>query len=149
MRPMRWGSMLAVAVAIAMVAGCATLGAPRPTPETPANDPAVVAIQSSADVGAIGCALIVAEGGAEDVRKATLAVAAAQEVLLSPVPSFAALNAALSEGLPPRYSVISTVVLQRIRVRLGQADVIPADSTGFAMANEFLNACRMALGGSA
>lgn len=138
--------MLTLVLLLALIAGCSTLSATKPAPDAPANDPAVIAIQSSGDLGALGCAMIITNGSAEDVRKATLAAAAAQAVLSDPAPSFGALQAALSEGMPAKYAAVSAVVLQRLKVRLGQADVIPNDTTAWAMAEEFVSSCRAALG---
>lgn len=136
---------LCALVALTM-SGCATFGAPKPTDPT---DPNQVAIDSAGDVGALGCALIVIEGAPDDVTHAQLAAAAAQTVLSDPAPSFTALRAALEKGMPPKYAGIAAVVLQRLKVRLGDADLIPADTVAWAMAESFVSACRSALGETA
>lgn len=143
----RLGRVAAVAVAL-LLTGCTAITGPRPGPDAPLNDPAVVAIQSAGDLGAL-CVLITTEGSPEDVEKALVAVAAAQAVLMAPAPSFADLSAALELGMPGRYAVVSSLILSRLKARLGQAEVIPDDTVAWAMAEEFVTTCGQALGQTA
>lgn len=142
------GKLLGLLMVLVMLAlaGCSTLSAPRPT--DPA-DPNQVAVDSAGDVGALGCAMIAIEGKPDDVMKAQLAAAAAQSVLSDPAPSFAKLQAALEQGMPPKYAGVAAVVLQRLKVRLGSADLIPADTVAWAMAESFISSCKSALGETA
>jgi len=140
--------MLAVAVlAIAMLSGCAASG-PRPGPEAPANDPAVIAIESAGSFGEM-CELIVLEGGPDDVRKAIVAAEAAQAVLQEPVPSYSKLSAALREGMPPQYALIGSLFLSQVRIQMGAGDALPDDTTAWAMAETFVTRCRSKLGETA
>lgn len=148
MRQVRGMGLVVALLALISLAGCSTLGGPRPTPETPADNPAVIAVDSAGDVGLL-CLVISLKGSPEDVRKATLAVAAARAVLREPVPTYSKLSTALEEGMPPEYANISTMLLQRVRKRLGHADVLPVDTTGWAMAEEFLAICGQSLGSTA
>lgn len=148
MRQVRGMGMLVAAIAMLFLAGCAAVSAPRPTPETPPDDPTVIAVDSAGDVGLL-CLVIALKGGPEDVRKATLAVAAAQAVLREPVPTYDKLAAALEEGMPPEYANISAMLLRRVKKRLGNTDVLPVDTTGWAMAEEFLAICGQSLGSTA
>ncbi|MDX2166836.1 MAG: hypothetical protein SF182_07220 [Deltaproteobacteria bacterium] len=131
---------LCALAALLAVAGCSTFN-----PNAPASDPNVLAVQSAGDLGALSCAVLVTQLDAEDVAKAKVATAAAQAVLTQPEPSLSALSAALTAAdLPPNYVMIGSLVVQRVRVRLGQAELIPVDSVGFNVATSFLDACAAA-----
>ena len=80
------------------------------------------------------------------VHEGLAATAAAQTVLVDPAPSVSALSAAFAEAdLEPRYASLSAVIIQRIKVRLGDADLLPIDSTGYALAEAFVGSCAAAL----
>lgn len=136
-----------VAVSMFALASCTTLSAPKPGPDAPANDPGVLAVQSAGDLGAIGCGLMTIELKPEELVQAKLATSAAKSVLTDPAPSLSALSAAFSSAdVSPRYAVLGALLVQRVKVRLGDADVIPVDTVGYAMAESFVDACQLALG---
>lgn len=141
-----WKATTVTIVALAL-AGCSTVSSPKPAPDAPLNDPGVLAIQSAGDLGALGCAILAIELKPVEVEQARLATEAAQTVLRDPEPNLAALsNAFAAADVPPRYAILSAVVIQRIKVRLGNVDVIPVDTVGYGMAESFVDACRLALG---
>lgn len=148
MRQVRGWMVAAVVLAIAMLSGCTAISGPRPGPETPANDPAVIAIESAGSFGKL-CELIVLEGTAEDVRKAIVSAEAAQAILQEPVPSYSKLSLALREGMPPQYALISSLLLSQVRIQLGNGDVLPDDTTAWAMVETFVTRCRSKLGETA
>lgn len=134
-----------VLVVVMFLAGCSTLSAPKPT--DPA-DPAAQAVLGAADLGAIGCAILAGELDPAQLAQAQAASVAALAVLRDPVPTISDLSAALSAGgLDPRYTALTAVVVQRIKVRLGGAELLPVDSTGWAMGEAFLESCQGALVG--
>lgn len=138
----RQGTIVAVVLALAL-SGCATLSAPAPT--DPA-DPAAQAVLAAADLGAIGCAILAGELDPAQLAQAQAASVAALAVLRDPVPTISDLSAALSAAnLDPRYTALTAVVVQRIKVRLGGADLLPVDSTGWAMGVAFVENCQGAL----
>lgn len=123
--PMR-NALLSMAALLAL-SGCATLSAPAPTDP---NDPNQLAVLSAGDLGAVGCAILAGELSPTELAQAQGATIAALTVLADPVPSVSDLSAAFAlAGLEPRYAVLTGVVVQRIKVRLGDADVIPTDSS--------------------
>lgn len=139
--------MVIISTLALALSGCTTLSAPKPGPDAAANDPGVLAIQSAGDLGALGCALIAIELTPAEVEQARLAIMAAQSVLTDPAPSVTALATALAAtDVPPRYAILSAIVIQRVKVRLAGADLIPVDTVAYGIAESFVDACRMALG---
>lgn len=132
--------MLGVIMVAALLAGCSTLTQPPAADDAQAQ----AAIASAGDAGAIGC-LVLAVQRPGDVGKARLAVDAAQTVLADPVPSFNALTVALDLGLPTEQAALAAIVLQRIKLRLGEADVLPSESVAWRMAEAFVSSCGEAL----
>lgn len=134
---------LTLAAALLALSGCATLSAPAPTDP---NDPNQLAVLSAGDLGAVGCAILAGELSPTELAQAQGATIAALTVLADPVPSVSDLAAAFAlAGLEPRYAALTGVVVQRVKVRLGGADLIPTDSVAWAMAASFVSSCASSL----
>lgn len=143
MREVRGMGLVVALLALITLAGCSTLSAPAPT--DPA-DPAAQAVAAGGDLGAIGCAILAGELSPEQLAQAQAASVAAMAVLRDPVPTISDLSAAFaSADMDPRYSALTAVVVQRIKVRLGGADLLPTDSTAWAIAEAFVESCQASL----
>ena len=143
MRQVRGMGVVVVAISLTLLAGCG--GLTGPAPEQP-DQQAELAILSSGDVGAVGCSILASELKPAELAQAQAATVAAMSVLNDPVPTISDLSAALSApNLDPRYTALSAVIVQRIKVRLGGADLLPTDSTGWAMAEAFIESCQGSL----
>lgn len=132
-------SFLVVVAAVAL-AGCSTM-----TPGE-SDQQAELAILSSGDVGAVGCSILASELKPAELAQAQAATVAAMTVLNDPIPSISDLSAAFATAdLEPKYGILAAVIVQRIKVRLGGADLLPVDSVGWKMAEAFTSSCASAL----
>lgn len=128
-----------VAVALTgLVSGCATIG------QTPTQQERLV-LDSAGDIGAVACAAGRTQLKPADLVKAQKAVTAAQTVLKDPEPKLSDIQAALAEGVDEQWASVSAVLVQRLKKRLGDANVLPVDSLGYRAAVEALDACSAAL----
>ncbi len=134
-------------IGVAMLAalalsGCASMSSPKPDPDTPPNDPRQVQIQTMQVLGALSCAALSGELKPDELAKAKHANDAVRAILLEPNPSLLALTLAISDtGLPPRYALLSSIAIQQLKVILGNSDVLPTDTTAWAMAVAYFDAC--------
>ncbi len=132
---------LALLTALAL-SGCGGHSPPRPEPDTPPNDPRQVQIQTMQVLGALSCAALAGELKPAELGKAKHANDAVRAILLEPNPSLLALTVAISEtGLPPSYALLSSLAIQQLKVILGNSDVLPTDTTAWAMAVAYFDAC--------
>lgn len=129
-------TMLACA---AVLAGCSVVGNP-PSPK----DDAV--IQTAGDIGAVACAVAKAELDGNSLIKAKMAVLAAKTVLNDPEPNLENVKLALSAGVDEQWANVAAVLVQRLKKRLNDADVLPVDSLAWKSVSEALDACQMSLG---
>lgn len=129
-----------VVLALLALAGCSTM---QP------SDKNELLILSSGDAGALGCSIILTEAKPADIVQAQKAAAAAQTVLDDPSPSIAKLAAAFDGNLPAKYVPLGAALVARIKVRLGESDVLPVDSVAWHAASAFVGACKSALGETA
>lgn len=140
MRPIKL--YLGAALVALALSGCGAATSPKPPPGTPPDDPRQVQIQTFSVLGALSCAAIAGELKPDELAKAKVANGAARAVLSEPEPSLLALTLALSQsGLPPRYVLLSSIAIQQLKVILGNSDVLPTDSTAWAMAVAYFDAC--------
>lgn len=124
---------------LAGLLGCSTMG-PIATDEEQL-------VMSAGDLGAVGCAGLVAAGKPSDVAQARRATALAESILASETPTMTALTAALAASdLPPQYRAVASIVVTRVSARLGTADPIPKDHVAFKMAEAFVDSCGAILG---
>lgn len=136
-----------VALSLLLVAGCAAMKSPAP--DQPGSGPKLSSAEIIALVGDAGLACAAAPIGLKpgDVVKAQVAVAAAASVLSSDQPSLTAIQRAFAvAGLPAQWQGVASVAVSRIRVHLGNTDLIPRDSVGFRAVASFLDTCSSTLG---
>lgn len=134
---------MVVMLGLIALAGCGALTGPAPEPT---NQQAELAILSAGDVGAVGCSILASELTPAELRQAQAATVAAMAVLTDPVPSLSDLSAALATAdVQPKYAILTAVVVQRIKVRLGGADLLPVESVPWRMAEAFVQSCGTAL----
>lgn len=142
MRQVRGLGVVVALLALISLAGCSTLSPTEPSDQQQAE----LAILSAGDVGAVGCSILASELKPAELAQAQAATVAAMTVLNDPVPTLSDLSAAFAQAdMEPKYAILTAVVVQRIKVRLGGADLLPTDSTGWKMAQAFVDSCATAL----
>ena len=133
---------LTAACAVLLLAGCAALRSPiAPSGPTPEQQQCIA---GSADLAALGCGILMIERPG-DVQTARDGLAAAAQVLRSDYPQVIDLATALDHALPRQYAWVTAIVVARIRMRAGDAGVLPLDSVPWQMADTFVETCRQVL----
>jgi len=139
---MRLSAACALLLLAYCVAGCAGLRSPiAPSGPTPEQQQWIA---GSADLAALGCGILMIERPG-DVQTARDGLAAAAQVLRSDYPQVIDLATALDHALPRQYAWVTAIVVARIRMRAGDAGVLPLDSVPWQMADTFVETCRQVL----